>query len=579
MQLIQLIVGSGCGADIVPQILQHLDFKEFVELCAVCDLYELDLVPYVRSNKKLRDKIIVDNYFDKLERGGDGCYPPVLNYERLWSLTPENLLIEVRLLAHTSFEGCWNIDMVAIDNNQRPSCIPLVAFNPVYPVAAVAEYHSLIVVAYAGPLRFNQGQILYSAPFHCFGENVWLSWNPLGTCLLTCVQYTDDTCSKLVSLYRLQFGHNCGTFRKLTTPELDFRGCGTMLTSSLWVNDDSFIWSKDPDSPLWLVTVTKRNEVIVKTLLDSSQSLLTLPDSNINLDAAVRDQRDLWPAYPNLYPVTPQAIFGNLFAVADSRSPYYFCVTLCPNHVVRHECIAVVSRHDCKVQKIINLPGHVIEISTVENTLFVLFSKLQALDEPDKKCAYRVRSGSSVCGYECPALEDMDYFHTTTELVSFTDSNLEPKKLTEVCGTCSIKKVWHKNSWGTQRRNFDAIGVSAIVNATKDFVHIINIGDAQSLANCRLVTHDRVYTNHHLFRTKTETVSRHYEQPITYFYHPTKPFMFTHRHSLYNDFDRPFFSVTPAAKVQDLEDVIQPYNELDAPYNSPIRALVTRETS
>ena len=575
--MIQLIVGSGCGEDIMPHILQHLDFLELAELGAVCELYSIDIVHYVKSNTKLRNKIIIDNYFAKIHVNKILHSPcSFLNYDRLWELTPEELLIEVRVLSSKNYEGLFAIDMVAIDNNQRPSCIPLVAFNPVYPVAAIAEYHSLMIVAYGGPIRFNQGQLLYSSPFHCFGENVWFSWNPLGTCLLSCVQYTDGTNSKQIDLFK--FNPDLGTFRKLITPNLELSGSGTMLTRSIWISENSFIWTKGPESPLLLVTITKRNEVIVKTLLDSCQSLMTVPDTYVNLDTKVREQRELWPPYPNLYPLTPDAIFGNLFAVADSRSPYYFCLTWCPVHVLDHQCIAVVSRHDFTLKKLIYLPGLVIEIATVENTLFVLFSKLNALTETDKRCASRVSSDVQSCIYPESPLE-IDTYHKSTELVSFTDADLEPKKLTEVCETCRPFEMWHKSRWGTQRTSFNAVCESKVMNATKDFVSLINIGMASSLALSMSVTHEKIYTNHHFFQQAGESNLQGTMQPTTYFYHPTKPFMFTHRHDLYNSFDRPFFSVTPAAKVQDLEGVVQLYDEYNAPYNNPISAVVTRETS
>lgn len=157
----------------MPHILQHLDFMEFCELNAACALYDFSLVPYVKSNTKLRQKIIFDNYFDQLIKTRPPKeQKPVLNYDRLWKLSAEDLLIETRVLSNGSFEGVFPIDMIALDNCQRPACIPLVAFNPVYPVAAIAEYHSLIVVAYGGQIRADRGQIIYSTAFHSFGENV-----------------------------------------------------------------------------------------------------------------------------------------------------------------------------------------------------------------------------------------------------------------------------------------------------------------------------------------------------------------------------------------------------------------------
>ncbi len=567
-----MIVDRGCGDYILPHILQHLTFTEFAEFGSVCELYSIDLVPYVRSNTKLRNKIIFDNFFSNPPKNNGTLkhYPPDLDYDRLWGLSPEALLIEVRVLSNHKFESTFHIDMVAIDNNQRPKCLPLVAFNPVYPVAAIGEYHSLVVVAYAGRVRSNRGQLIYSAPFNTVGQNVWFSWNPLGTCLLTCVQYTEPGDAMLLQLYK--FNSALGTLKQLKTPDLELLGCGSMLTSSLWVSDDSFVWSKGPESPLLHITVTKRNEVLVKTLLESTDTLMTLPVTGINLDAQARDDTDLWSV--ELYldtPKIPLAIFGNLFALAHSRSPYYYCVTHCPSHISAHQCIAVIHRQTFVLYCLINIPGHVIEIQTVQNTVFVLFTKLTCLAETDKKQA-RFRSSLTRCEYDVP--EDIDWWKKTTQLVSFTDLNLEPKKLTEDCEVCSLTKVWHKNRCHKQRLIFRLTCDSNVLNATKDFVNIINVGDAPFMNMDKKVVHERVYTNHHMVE-HTQECHDHHEQPTTYFYHPTKPFMYTNRHSLYNDFDRPFFSVTPAARLQDLEGV-QLYDESESPYNTPICAKVTR---
>ena len=543
----------------MPHILQHLDFVEFCELNAACDLYNFSLVPYVRSNTKLKQKILFDNYFDQLIKTRPSKEKiPVLNYERLWELSAEDLLIEVRVLSNGSFDGVFPIDMIAVDNCQRPACIPMVAFNPVYPVAAIAEYNSLMVVAYGGPIRTEKGQIIYSTAFHSFGENVWFSWNPLGTCLLSCVQYTEPGNTKTLSLYKLY--PDSGIIRHLHTPGLELKGRGATITSSIWVSDESFIWCQSQDTPLLLITVTKRNEVVVKTLLDPASAILS-----VNLDDLALSRSPIRGL---------GTLFGNLFAVPDSRSPHYFCVVKCPSHAGVHHCIGVVSRASLRLQALINLPGHVLEVGTVEDKLFVLYTKLRCLIQTDLEAEHRLRSDLTNCPYKIASMEQIRNYEKTSELVYFTDSNLEPKNLT---ATGELVEIYHNRTPADESDpiGFSRICNSTIMNPTKHFVQLINIGEAVSLHCATVVWHERIYVHHGLMQKMRQCYPPYvHGSPVTIFYHPTKPIQLTHRYSLYNEFDRPFFSVTPAAKLQDLAEV-KLYDELQAPYNTPITATVT----
>ena len=483
--------------------------------------------------------------------------PVSIDLERLWSLDPCTALTELRKLAFVTYlnPGLFAIDFILVPTDHEPH---LASFNPVYSLLAVSFRSTLLVTAFAGESREQRGQILYFDPGFFFREPcpviVFTSWNPLGTLLLVCVKTFEADCllrSHIRKLYLLKYCPTTHTIRRCLQASIALATDATMLTSKLWISEDSFFLPPlEPEGPLQIVTVTKRNEILTRVLCPSASDLLLIEgdSSRTNLDAEMRKA----PRAQHLARTqaglssgeTPkvEANYGNLFAFPSSSSLYFFCVLKCPVHLDQHDCIAVVSRSSLKLVKLINLRGHVAQIEIVQDRVFVLYSvdktfldmsPLYVVMKDFERFDVRDARNYYICPYGF--VTNCTFGRTKTQVVSFTELELQPR----IIGGANSKNFvpelpLHLTVSHRQRELFMHRASCHVMHATRDFVQLLFPGepdediqganplDDQTVEHpCKIYY---LFVNHPVtFKTEQE----HEEETFVY-HHPTKALNYQH---------------------------------------------------
>jgi hypothetical protein len=567
---------SGAGAHIVPLILFYLNLDEFAEVTAAATLYGLDLKHFVQNSAFLTKSIFYDNHFKYLTSKPDH---PHLNFDRLWQLSPDEFLIETRLL-NLAWQPLYKTDIVMPLLVEKPSQKPLVSFNPVHDIMVLVESEHFFVLSYGGRLRADRGQLVYAESV-CSWHVSFVSWNPTGTYLIACFipqGQLNTFCDRQLVVYKFFPDH--GFFKKNIITSISLRGSGTMLTPLLWIDETSFIWCKDTTDALTKITLSNfDNSVSVTDLVANVKDMFQIDNGKggfICLDNFTRSTplaRSV--AADDFTCPIPAAIFGNFFARPVHSSPYLYCVLNCPIHCNLHDCIGVIKRDTLKICTIITLPGQVKEIRCNENKIFVLFSRCLNINETTDMPRVRPVSEFPNCPYHIahPAPVAHTWWdNKKTDLCWFTDDDLKPTYMSLDC--CPINYVVHKNRSYRQRCLFDEICDSRAMQVTTHFCVLTSFRHdtfaSLMQGGLDVVEHQRIYINHHHIDVSSVAILNPADIAKTMYYHPTKGLVFVHEYCDGRQY--PYFGLLRSALIGQCMyfpefDINQ---ELEPPFNYPM---------
>ena len=556
-------------------IMVYLNLDDFAELGAAASLYSIDLKPYLQNSATLSNTVIYKNHFNKWTAQRDH---PIINFDRLWQMSADELLTEVRVL-NLTWKPLYKTDIVMPFLVERCSRKPVVSFNPIFDIMALVEKTQFYILSYGGVLRTERGQLIYAEQVGC-SQVSFLSWNPTGTYLLACFYPRGELqhfCDRQLVLYKYLPQNAC--FKKNIITQVSLRGSGTMLTPCLWINNTSFIWCKNPSSPLLKISLTDYDDTVtITTLVDNIKQLFQLKNLTggfICLDNWSRSTslaRSV--AADDFTCQIPISNFGNFFALPCHTSEYFFCVLRCPIHVNLHDCIGVFSREALKLVYIISIPGQMQEIRCNQKTVFGLFSRCKNISELE--IVHRVRRADlfAECPYQITAPVPIPatwWENRQTDICCFTDANLEPTFMSRMC--CPIAKIFHKNKSLKQRSLFDDLCDSRHMQLTSNFLlitsfkhdrfHLYFSSDIDS------VIHQRIFLNHHYIESKKENVAPD-TIPKTLFCHPTKGIIFVHEKI--GEMYFPYFGLARSANLEHFMyfPEFDPAVETEPPFNYPM---------
>ena len=160
----------------VKEILHYLTPKEFIIIAAACDTLLLEFfTPESVLSKKMFTWLCTKYKW----------YSMKPNMKHLCSLSNgQTLRKELKM-----FNLKGNLGPVIDDFRWLPKKLKqrmMVKFNPCYPIVAIKVLSSVYILAYAGPMRQEKGQILYCINRReCEALYIkWISWNSTGNFLL-----------------------------------------------------------------------------------------------------------------------------------------------------------------------------------------------------------------------------------------------------------------------------------------------------------------------------------------------------------------------------------------------------------
>jgi hypothetical protein len=160
----------------VKEILNYLTPKEFILIAAACDSL---LLEFFTPESILSKKMLA--WLCKKYK----WYNMKPNMKYLCSLSNGQILRkEVRMFNLAENLGPIIDDFRWLPKKMRQNM--MVKFNPCYPVVAIKVSNSVYILAYAGSIRQEKGQILYCINRReCEDRYVkWISWNSTGQYLL-----------------------------------------------------------------------------------------------------------------------------------------------------------------------------------------------------------------------------------------------------------------------------------------------------------------------------------------------------------------------------------------------------------
>jgi hypothetical protein len=89
-------------------ILVYLNLDDFAEFGAAASLYSIDLKPYMQNSAALTNTVIYKNHFNKWTAQKDH---PIINFDRLWQMSADEFLMEVRVL-NLTWKPLYKTDIV-----------------------------------------------------------------------------------------------------------------------------------------------------------------------------------------------------------------------------------------------------------------------------------------------------------------------------------------------------------------------------------------------------------------------------------------------------------------------------------
>lgn len=583
-------LASERGFYVVLRIMEYLDVEDLAEFEAAATDLDVSLRDLAGPDCSKLQLTILRNTAERKQLGDFR-----LDMKRLWELCSEDLLKEVRCVV-----GLENF-MPAADYVSLPMSTikPLVAFNPKYDLAAIAqsetdseEPKTFQVISYGGFVRQRAGQILYydsglgfdlDCPMYRF-----MSWNNSGTHLLVAVTTTHYT--HLVDLWLFNFDPATCTVRKCLTAGLSLRGYLSVLTSNLWLTDNTFMWADNHSSPLYTLTINKNREITKALLVPSLCNLFDFQTASKSVANLEIDMRAAPYVTTDGEIFNRSANFGNLFAtssfgqnldgIVPNYHPYLFCVLKCPVHFEEHDCIAVIDRKTLKTVMLLNVRGHVMEVKTVQHRIFVLFAELAEFVDSSEGQSGETPFSSYVrkvdkfdqCSFTVsikrPPLPDfIDY---TTKVLWFNSADPLQGKV-ELCPSCSLPEIPAYTDYlgGAQLESFRQTAFSNYMYPTKDFVAFVVEGEpadeAYGTEEVSCVS-ARLYTEHHF------SPGRLYPSnlPRYTFFHPTRPVKYVHRGP--RNWGN-YFGLTSNAHYADMVAFHPPCNQIpfsDRVYTDPL---------
>lgn len=569
---------SGAGTYIIPLILFYLNLDDFAELAAAATIYGIDLRHFLQNSASLTNQVLYVNHFNALTTKAGH---PILNYDRLWQLSPSELLIEARML-NLTWKPLYKTDVLMpfiVDHIVQK---PLVVFNPTYDIIALVEQTQFFILSYGGRLRADRGQLIYAESVPCYNVS-FMSWNPTGTYLLACfipAGQLNQFCDRQLVVYKFCPCH--GYFKKNILPNVSLNGSGTMLTPCLWIDETSFMWCKGPTDPLLKITLTNYDTSVTVTTLTPNIKNAFQIDNNLGGYICLDNWARSTPlarsvAADDFTCQIPTAIFGNFFALPDNGSPYFYCVLNCPIHINMHDCIGVIKRDTLKLAHLIALPGQIQEIRYGEKQIFILLTRCTNIQESDSVRRSRTAQEFQNCPYHIAVPVPVSYTwwdNKQTDLCWFTDSNLEPTFMSTEC--CPINLLVHKNRSYRQRCLFDELCDSRSMQITTDFVLLTSYShdsfNAYMQGGPDIVHHQRIFRNHHYIESTRDLIIPN-QITNTFYYHPTKGLVFVHEKK--DETYYPYFGLTRSAQLEHYIYLpeFDPRLTADSPFNYPMLSV------
>ena len=574
--VVSLLLNS-VGMDVVALILAYLDLEDLVCLETVLKLMGHSIMDHVKgttaSAKRLQQRIAETNHF-KIIFKASNCRFFKIDYDRFFNLSLPEMLQECRMLSHPVADGVAFFDFI---NLVLPESQPVVAFNPVHDIIAIANGTYFLVYCYGGKARKQGGAIIYldngriPPPIRCSGiaglgtkpSIQTLSWSPLGTHLLVTVQHksTDNSYGPQKAVVYKYFADRF-TLRKCVAANFELVANSCMLTSNLWLTDRLFLWPTISKTML-AVEITKRNEISVIKLINNTDNIFdtTAFSKAVNLELEMRSSERaqsladtelnwlLTVGKESNPTVELKENYGNFFASPSTSE--YFCILRCPVHYTYHDCIGIISPQS-KIQKLIYIPGIVSEIKVLGNKVFVLYNKFIDLKYGDSIVNTRDAAVDASNYRGCSYLvltANFNFDKYLTKVGYFTTTDYQFKDLTDGC-CYRLPELETPTTAHTQRDLFSARHESNFMYPTKWFVQLSVVGyELHELVHLGKTFNRniKIYIDHH----HSHQIIKEPTQPIYIFNHPTKHLVFIYpAHDPIKNFAS--FMLTHAASYEDL---------------------------
>ena len=328
--VINLLLGKN-QVLVLSMIISFLSAKEFVKLAACADPTLLKYFWYENSQmlqKFKRENCTLEHFH---------FYYP--SKERLLAIkNGEDLLREYYVLRKPKLN--WKIDCF-------PNCsITCLSFNPVHDLLALVSCGDITVIAYAGRVRKENGQIIFTT--RVSDRYYGINWSPSGEYLLA-MRGNETT---VISF----FWYNP---KKKAISEVStfgsFEMCSGLNTKYLWVDGSTAMFAS---AERYVMTILKINgeERRIK------MSQLNLMKTMTKLDQAVTVR-------------TFRHIVSNFFILPDPNSNFFYFIVMCGKPGHQHHRIIYVDKITLEVVKWINLPGETVEISVSSERFYVLIQE------------------------------------------------------------------------------------------------------------------------------------------------------------------------------------------------------------
>jgi hypothetical protein len=316
---------------VLSMIISFLNAKEFVKLAACADPTLLKYFWYENSQmlqKFKRENCTLEHFH---------FYYP--SKERLLAIkNGEDLLREYYVLRKPKLN--WKIDCF-------PNCsITCLSFNPVHELLALLSCGDITVIAYAGRVRKENGQIIFTT--RVSDRYYGINWSPSGEYLLA-MRGNETT---IISFF--WYNPKKRAISEISTFD-SFEMCSGLNTKYLWVDGSTAMFAS---AERYVMTILKINGEERKIKM----SQLNLMKTMTKLDRAVAVR-------------TFRHIVSNFFILPDPNSNFFYFIVMCGKPGHQHHRIIYVDKITLEVVKWINLPGETVEISVSSERFYVLIQE------------------------------------------------------------------------------------------------------------------------------------------------------------------------------------------------------------